>query len=131
MPSLAQQQSCVNADRVFGCIPMETPGRKWPVELNLTSQLIERAKNEGIDVKKQVMLEDGLEDVENLLADLNKDSIGAKYLKMSNSVSFSDSCSCVIELPVSEHWRPEVKLAKKNKIKNLTSYTLKEVNDEG
>ena len=93
--------------------------------------MIERAKNEGIDVKKQVMLEDGLEDVENLLADLNKDSIGAKYLKMSNSVSFSDSCSCVIELPVSEHWRPEVKLAKKNKIKNLTSYTFKEVNDEG
>ena len=77
------------------------------------------------------MLEDGLEDVENILADLNKDSIGAKYLKMSNSVSFSDSCSCVIELPVSEHWRPEVKLAKKNKIKNLTSYTFKEVNDEG
>ena len=93
--------------------------------------MIEGAKNEGIDVKKQVMLEDGLEDVENLLADLNKDSIGAKYLKMSNSVSFSDSCSCVIELPVSEHWRPEVKLAKKNKIKNLTSYTFKEVNDEG
>ena len=92
--------------------------------------MIERAKNEGTDVKKQVILEDGLEDVENLLADLNKDSIGAKYLKMSNSVSFSDSCSCVIELPVSEHWRPEVKLAKKNKIKNLTSYTFKEVNDE-
>ena len=78
------------------------------------------------------MLEDGLEDVENLLADLNKDSIGAKYLKMSNSVSFSDSCSCVIELPVSEHWRPEVKLAKKNEIKNLADYvTFEEVKDEG
>ena len=52
---------------------------------------------------KQVMLEDGLEDVENLYTDLEKDVTGAKYLKMQNSVSFSETCSYVIELPISEH----------------------------
>ena len=39
-------------------------------------------------MKKQVMLKDSLEDVENLLADLDKDAVGAKYLKMFSSVSF-------------------------------------------
>ena len=41
-------------------------------------------------------------------------------------------CSNVIELPLSEHWGPEVKLAKKYGIKNLTDYdTLEEVKDKG
>ena len=58
------------------------------------------------------MLEDGLEHVENLLANLDRDSV-AKYLKMTNSVPFDKMCSYMIELSISEHWRPEVKLAKK------------------
>ena len=92
----------------------------------------EIAKNEEVDVKKQVMLEDGLKDGLNLLTYLDKDSVGAKYLKMSNSVSFSNMCSHVIELPVSENWRPEVKIAKKNEIKNLTDCDIfEEVKDEG
>ena len=63
---------------------------------------------------------------------LEKDVTGAKYLKMENSVSFSEMCSYVIELPVSEHGRPEVKMVKKNEIKNLMDYnTFKEVIDEG
>ena len=67
---------------------------------------------------KKVMLEDGLKDVENLFdpEDLGGDTVGAKYLKMTNTVSFSDMCSNVIELPVSEHRRPEVKVAKRNEI---------------
>ena len=37
-----------------------------------------------------------------------------------------------MELPTSEHWRPEVKVAKKAKIKNLQDYeTFVEVKDEG
>ena len=44
------------------------------------------------------MLEDDLEDVENLLSDLETDVVGAKYLKMTNSVLFSDMSSCVIEI---------------------------------
>ena len=73
-----------------------------------------------------------LKNMENLLADLDKDAVGAKYLKVFSSVSFSEMCSNVIVLPLSEHWRPEVKLTKKYGIKNLTDYdTLEEVKDKG
>ena len=42
-----------------------------------------------------------------------------------------DSCIYTIELPVSEHLRPEVKVAKKAEIKNLQDYkTFLEVKDE-
>ena len=38
----------------------------------------------------------------------------------------------MIELPVSEHWKPEVKAAKRAEIKNLQDYeTFEEVKDEG
>ena len=51
---------------------------------------------------------------------------------MFNCVSSSDMCTYIIELPVSEHWRQEVKIAKKNEINNLTDYdTFEEVEDEG
>ena len=74
------------------------------------------------------MLEDGLKDVENWLTDLKDDAIGAGYLKVTNVVSFSELSSYVVELPVSEHWRPEVKAAKRNEIQNLKDYeTFEEV----
>ena len=83
-------------------------------------------------MKKQFMLEDSLQNVKNLHTDLEKDVTGAKYLKIENSVSFSETCTYVIELPVSEHGRPEVKIAKKNEIKNLMAYdTFEEVPDQG
>ena len=68
---------------------------------------------------KEVMLEDSLEDVENLYTDFNNDSVGAGYLKMAQYVSFSELCTYTIELPISEHWRQEVKVAKRAEIKNL------------
>ena len=68
------------------------------------------------------MLEDGLEDVENLYTDLKDDVIAASYVKMAQSVSFSDLCAYTIELPVSEHWRPKVKATKQIEIKNLQDY---------
>ena len=69
---------------------------------------------------KEVMLEDGLQDVKNLFTDdLRTDVIGANYLKIAQTVSFSEMCTYTVELPISEHWRPEVKLAKRAKIKNL------------
>ena len=80
------------------------------------------------------MLEDGLEDVQNLLdpKDLEEDTIGAKYLRMANTVSFSNICAYTIKLPVSEHGKPEVKAAKMNEIRNLKDYdTFEEVQDEG
>ena len=47
------------------------------------------------------MTEDGL-----------KDAIGAMYLKVANSVCFLESSVYVVEVPVKEHGKPEVKEAK-------------------
>ena len=78
------------------------------------------------------MLEDGLQDVDMLHAELERDLPGAKYLRMNNSVSFWEFSIYVIELPVSEHWRPEVIAAKEKEIENLMDYeTFEEVADEG
>ena len=80
------------------------------------------------EVSKPVMLEDGLESVENLIDKNNDpheaevDTVGAKYLKVVNSVSFSDVAIYTVELPVSKHWRPEVKEAKDTEVNNLFDY---------
>ena len=66
------------------------------------------------------------------LEDEEKDSIGAKYLKVVNSVSFSDIAIYTVELPVSEHGRPEVKEAKISEVNNLLDYEVfEEVEDKG
>ena len=53
-------------------------------------------KSEKSAEKRHVMLEDGLQDVDNL-QDEEKDVVGVKYLKMVNSVFFSDLCSYMVE----------------------------------
>ena len=51
---------------------------------------------------------------------------------MANTVSFSEMCTYTIELPASQHGRPEVKADKMNEIRNLKDYdTFEEVQDEG
>lgn len=82
-------------------------------------QLVDRAKNESEEnaEQRQVMLKDGLQDVDKLrkmdtLEEEEKDTIGAKYLKVVNSVSFLDISIYTVKLPVSEHGKPEVKEAK-------------------
>ena len=91
------------------------------------------------------MMEDGLEDVDDLidpekekqrdamkLVDATSDNIGTNYLKVINSVSFSDLSIYTVELPVSEHGRPEVKEAKTAEVNNLLNYDVfEEVKDEG
>ena len=80
------------------------------------------------------MLEYGLEDIKNLMnqGELKEDNIGAKYLKLVNTVSFSELCNYTAELPISKHGTPEVKAAKMNDIRNLNDYdTFEEVPDEG
>ena len=70
---------------------------------------------------EMVMMEDGL-----------KNAIGAKYLRLENSVCFLESSVYVKEVPVKEHGRPEVKEAKKKEIENLETYeTFEEVEDVG
>ena len=80
------------------------------------------------------MLEDVLEEVENLLdpVDLEGDSVGAKYLKMANSVCFLDTSVYVVEVPVRDHGKPEVREAKEKEIQNLETYeTFEAVEDKG
>ena len=83
-------------------------------------ELVEREEQSVSSKTGNVMLEDGLEDVESLFTeDLRNDRIGASYHKRAHSVSFSEMCTFTVELPTSEHWRPEVKITKKAEIKNL------------
>ena len=102
-------------------------------------QLINREavknKSEQDAEQRQVILEDGLQDVDTLqdtLKDEEKDTVGAKYLKEVKSVSFSNLSVYNAELPVSEHGRPEVKEAKTAEINNLLDYEVfEEVEDTG
>ena len=57
-----------------------------------------------------------------LLADAVSDNVEANYLKVVNNVSFSDIDIYTVELPVSEHGRPEVKEAKMAEVYNLLNY---------
>ena len=70
-------------------------------------KLVDRNEESAL-VSKDVMLEDGLEDVENLFTDLKNDEVGASHLRTAQPVSFSDMYTYTMELPISEHWRPEV-----------------------
>ena len=97
-------------------------------------ELVERDK-ESVSSKtnKDMMHEDGLEDVRSLFTDdLKSDGVGASHLKTAQSVSFSEMCTYTVELLISEHWRPEVKIAKTAEIKNLQEYeTFIKVKNEG
>ena len=78
------------------------------------------------------MTKDGLEDVESLYSNLKNDDVSANYLKMAQSVSFSEFSKYTVELPLSDNWRLEVKVAKRAEIKKLQDYeTFVEVKDEG
>ena len=77
------------------------------------------------DVVKQVMMDETLAEVE-------KNVIGAKYLKMEKSVCFLENSIYIVEVPVREHGKPEVIEAKDKEIKNLETYeTFEEIDDEG
>merc|ERR1712240_31108 len=98
----------------------------------------EAIKESGKEVSKPVLLEDGLESVKNLMdkkddpTEAELDTVGAKYLKVVNRVSFSDMAIYTVELPVSEHWRPEVREAKDTEVNNLLDYDVfEDVGDVG
>ena len=60
------------------------------------------------------------------------ENTNAQTLATPKYVSFEDACTYTVQLPISEHWRPEVKIAKKAEVKNLQDYeTFVEVKDEG
>ena len=74
------------------------------------------------------MLEDGLQDVDDLkkvsFEDEKMGTVGVKYLKIVISVYFSDLSVCTVELPISQHGRPEVLEAKNTEINNLLDYNV-------
>ena len=78
--------------------------------------MVEReGQTASTEINKEVMLEDGLEDVENLFTEqLDKHNNDTK-IKTPQTISLADTCIYTVELPTSEHWRPEVKVAKKAK----------------
>merc|ERR1712002_1354073 len=81
----------------------------------------ENGEKEEIGEEDMVMTEDGLKDV-----------IGAKYLKVANSVYFLDTSVYVVEVPVRDHGKPEVMEAKEKEIQNLETYeTFEEIEDKG
>ena len=90
-------------------------------------ELVERQEQTtSTEKNKEVMLEDGLEDVENLYTEqLNKYYYTEKDNKQNNNskiktlqtISLADTCIYTVELPTSEHWRPEVKVAKKVRLR--------------
>ena len=97
------------------------------------------------NTSEKVILDYGLEDVEAIIdetrlkqreemkqADVASDTIGTHYLKVENSANFSDLAIYTVELPVSEHGKPEVKEAKKTEVQNLLNCDVfKEVENEG
>ena len=89
----------------------------------------------GKRIRKKVMLEDGMEDIENLItpekeeireamknADIESDAVGTNFLKIENSEAFSPFSIYTMEVPVSEHRTQEVKDAKFAEINNLINY---------
>ena len=78
---------------------------------------MKRRLEKEITEEEMVMTEDGL-----------KDAIGAKYLKMENSVCFLETPVFVVEVPVKGHRRPEIKEAKQKEIEHWKTYeTFEEV----
>ena len=66
------------------------------------------------------------------LADVTSDVVGTNYLKIINSVSFSELSIYTVELPVSEHGTPKVMEAKMTEVSNLLDYDVfEEVEDKG
>ena len=64
--------------------------------------------------------------------DLRKDTVGAYYMKIERRENFGEASVFVVELPISEHGRPEVLEAKETEMENLRAYeTFEEVEDEG
>ena len=63
---------------------------------------------------------------------IQNDTRNTQALKAPKYILFTNTCTYTVELPIFEHWRPEVKIAKKAKVKNLQDYeTFMEVKDKG
>ena len=111
---LCQRGASVWLHSGYGDIKKVAACRVKPYELVDRELDGEKVNEEKTAERDQVMLEDGLtaiaavDSLEETSEEIEKDTTGAKYLQMETSVCFANSCIFVVELPVSEHGRPEV-----------------------
>ena len=120
MIGLDLQLCCTIEDSLSGFTPM-VMWRRWLLDKWSRIKIVDReaVKNKSKEdaEQRQVMLKDGLQDEDNLwnkdtLEEEEKDTIGALNFEIVNSVSFSDLSIYTVKLHVSEHRKPEVKVAK-------------------
>ena len=65
------------------------------------------------------------------MVDKARDAICAKYMKMGPTLYFLENAVFAVEVPVSEHNKPEVEEAKLKEIQNLEDYETFELVEYG
>ena len=80
-------------------------------QINTVEENIHNVNYTGTNSTEEIIWYDTCEDL--------NDNTNTQTLTTSKYVSFEDDCIYTVELPIYEHWRPEVKVAKKAEVKNL------------
>ena len=87
-------------------------------------------ENKSFDLNKNKSL--NFDDSKSLNSDLQKDTVGTYWMKVENSECSDELTTYVVEVPVHQHNRQDVKMAKEVELKNLMDYeTFEEVADVG
>ena len=77
-------------------------------------------KNKDVEEEQNKEMEEKSEAVK--MVDKARDAICAKYMKMGPTLYFLENAVFAVEVPVSEHNKPEVEEAKLKEIQNLEDY---------
>ena len=86
-------------------------------------------KNEDVEEEQNKEMEEKSEAVK--MVDKARDAICAKYMKMGPTLYFLENAVFAVEVPVSEHNKPEVEEAKLKEIQNLEDYETFELLEYG
>ena len=86
-------------------------------------------KNKDVEEEQNKEMEEKSEAVK--MVDKAIDAIGAKYMKMEQTLYFLENAVFAVEVPVSEHNKPEVEEAKLKEIQNLEDYETFELVEYG
>ena len=86
-------------------------------------------KNKDVEEEQNKEMEEKSEAVK--MVDKARDAIGAKYMKMEQTLYFLENAVFAVEVPVSEHNKPEVEEAKLKEIQNLEDYETFELVEYG
>ena len=86
-------------------------------------------KNKDVEEEQNKEMEEKSEAVK--MVDKARDAICAKYMKMGPTLYFLENAVFAVEVPVSEHNKPEVEEAKLKEIQNLEDYEAFELLEYG